>query len=159
MADQDEAKECVVLCDASCRGNPGPASAGAVLWFRGGGTVPRQPDRTKYEELGEATSNVAEHRALQLGLELAWEEKARLVYVFTDSQLVVGQINGSMAVKSEALQPLVAATLEMMQMDGFEVVLAWCPRELTGQADIVAGRPPSVQGDRDKSLRDQIAGG
>ena len=56
--------------------------------------------------LGEATNNVAEYRALLLGLELARELGAREVEVACDSELVARQIGGEYKVKHAGLKPL-----------------------------------------------------
>ena len=56
--------------------------------------------------IGDATNNVAEYRALLLGLELARELGAREVEVACDSELVARQIGGEYRVKHAALKPL-----------------------------------------------------
>ena len=58
----------VVHVDGGARGNPGPAAAAAVATTSDGDEL---SERSAY--LGEATNNVAEYRALLLGLELARE--------------------------------------------------------------------------------------
>jgi ribonuclease HI len=56
--------------------------------------------------IGEATNNVAEYRALLLGLELARELGAGEVEVVNDSELVARQIGGEYKVKHAGLRPL-----------------------------------------------------
>jgi ribonuclease HI len=56
--------------------------------------------------IGEATNNVAEYRALLLGLELARELGARELEVVNDSELVARQIGGEYKVKHAGLRPL-----------------------------------------------------
>ena len=56
--------------------------------------------------IGEATNNVAEYRALLLGLELARELGAGEVEVINDSELVARQIGGEYKVKHAGLKPL-----------------------------------------------------
>jgi len=58
------------------------------------------------EFIGEATNNVAEYRALLLGLELARELEASEVEVLCDSELVARQIGGEYKVKHAGLKPL-----------------------------------------------------
>ena len=58
--------------------------------------------------IGEATNNVAEYRALLLGLELARELGAEEVEVVNDSELVARQIGGEYKVKHAGLKPLFA---------------------------------------------------
>ena len=56
--------------------------------------------------IGEATNNVAEYRALLLGLELARDLGASEVEVINDSELVARQIGGEYKVKHAGLKPL-----------------------------------------------------
>jgi ribonuclease HI len=91
----------VVHVDGGSRGNPGPAAAAAVASTPEGDEL---AERNAY--LGEATNNVAEYRALLLGLELARELGASEVEVVNDSELVARQIGGEYKVKHAALKPL-----------------------------------------------------
>jgi ribonuclease HI len=56
--------------------------------------------------IGEATNNVAEYRAVLLGLEAARDLGAREVEVINDSELVARQIGGEYKVKHAGLKPL-----------------------------------------------------
>lgn len=58
------------------------------------------------EAIGEATNNVAEYRALLLGIELAKELDADEVEFVGDSMLIVEQVGGNWKVKQEHLRPL-----------------------------------------------------
>jgi ribonuclease HI len=91
----------VVHVDGGARGNPGPAAVAAVAASPDGETL---AERTAY--IGEATNNVAEYRALLLGLELARELGAEEVEVVNDSELVARQIGGEYKVKHAGLKPL-----------------------------------------------------
>jgi len=53
-----------IYCDGASRGNPGPASAGAVIYDAETGQVAAEISKT----LGIATNNVAEYQALLWGL-------------------------------------------------------------------------------------------
>jgi ribonuclease HI len=66
------------------------------------------------ETIGEATNNVAEYRALLLGLERARALGATEVEAIGDSELIVRQVNGEYRVKNAALRPLHAAALEAL---------------------------------------------
>jgi ribonuclease HI len=91
----------VVHVDGGARGNPGPAAAAAVV---------SDPDGRVLDEaavrLGETTNNVAEYRALLLGLERARALGATEVEVINDSELVAHQVNGRYRVKHADLVPL-----------------------------------------------------
>ena len=86
--------------DGAARGNPGPAAYAIVL------ARPGQPVIEKAETMGTATNNVAEYTALVEGLELAAAQGLKRLAVFSDSELLVKQMNGEYRVKHPDLQPL-----------------------------------------------------
>ena len=107
----------VVNVDGGARGNPGPAAVAAVATDDEGQVV---GERNAY--IGEATNNVAEYRALLLGLELARELGATEVEVINDSELVARQIGGEYKVKHAGLKPLfIEAMRELREFDSWAV--------------------------------------
>ena len=107
----------VVHVDGGARGNPGPAAVAAVATTPGGDEL---AERRAF--IGEATNNVAEYRALLLGLELARELEAAQIEVVNDSELVARQIGGEYKVKHAGLRPLfVQAMRELREFDGWSV--------------------------------------
>ena len=100
----------VVHVDGGARGNPGPAAAAAVATAPDGS---RLGERARY--IGEATNNVAEYRAVQLGIELARELGAAEVELVNDSQLVARQIGGEYKVKNKGLMPLFTETMAALR--------------------------------------------
>ena len=58
------------------------------------------------ETIGVTTNNVAEYRAMLLGVELAKELGADEVELIGDSELIVKQVQGAYKVKQEHLRPL-----------------------------------------------------
>jgi len=90
----------VVNVDGGARGNPGPAAIGAVA--TADGTVIER----RGEAIGRATNNVAEYRALLLGIALAEELGASEVELVGDSELIVKQVKGEYRVKDPALRQL-----------------------------------------------------
>jgi ribonuclease HI len=70
------------------------------------------------EAIGRATNNVAEYRALLLGIELARTHGAREVELVGDSELIVRQVKGEYRVKHADLKPLHAEV--RAALDGFE---------------------------------------
>ena len=106
LAAQLRVDKVVVHVDGGARGNPGPAAAAAVATAPDGDEL---AERNAY--IGEATNNVAEYRALLLGLELARELGAREVEVVNDSELVARQIGGEYKVKNAGLKPLFLETM------------------------------------------------
>ena len=100
----------VINVDGGARGNPGPAAVAAVASDPEGNVLAERSD-----EIGEATNNVAEYRAMLLGVELAKELGATEVELIGDSELIVRQLLGDYRVKQAHLQPLhaeVTAALE-----------------------------------------------
>jgi len=107
----------VVNVDGGARGNPGPAAVAAVATDDDGEVV---GERSAY--IGETTNNVAEYKALLLGLELARELGAAQVEVVNDSELVAKQISGAYRVKHAGLKPLYLEALEALrQFDSWQV--------------------------------------
>jgi len=90
-----------VNVDGGARGNPGPAAVGVVLRDAGGEVVERRGER-----IGRATNNVAEYRALLLGIELAAARGASELELVGDSELVVRQVEGAYKVKDPTLREL-----------------------------------------------------
>ena len=91
----------VINVDGGSRGNPGPAAIAAVATDPSGGILTERGKR-----IGEATNNVAEYRALLLGIELARELGADEVEFVGDSKLIVEQVKGNWRVKQDHLRPL-----------------------------------------------------
>lgn len=91
----------VVNVDGGARGNPGPAAIGAVVQDAGGEVLEERGER-----IGTATNNVAEYRALLLGIERARELGANEVELVGDSELIVRQVKGEYKVKDAALREL-----------------------------------------------------
>lgn len=89
-----------VYVDGAARGNPGPAGIG-VLIKKGKETLLESSDY-----IGKATNNVAEYLALIRGLEEALILGATETEFYSDSELLVKQINQEYKVKNEGLAPL-----------------------------------------------------
>jgi ribonuclease HI len=119
----------IVHVDGGARGNPGPAAAAAVLSSAGS-----EPLGEHSALLGHATNNVAEYRALLLGLEHARRLGADEVEVVGDSELIAKQVQGAYKVKHPAMRPLY---LEAMQaLRGFaRWSIRTVPRAQNAEAD------------------------
>jgi len=91
----------VVNVDGGSRGNPGPAAIAAVASDPDGQVLAERSQR-----IGRATNNVAEYRAMQLGIDLARALGAKEVELIGDSQLIVRQVRGEYKVKDANLKPL-----------------------------------------------------
>jgi ribonuclease HI len=102
-----------VNVDGGARGNPGPAAIAAVVQD-GEGRVLEE----RSETIGPATNNVAEYRALLLGIERAAALGAKRLELVGDSELIVRQVKGEYKVKDEALRELHGKVREALE--GFE---------------------------------------
>jgi ribonuclease HI len=122
----------VVFCDGGARGNPGPAAIGAVVLDPS--TTPPARLATVSEQIGIATNNVAEYRALVAGLEAARDFPARAVSVRADSQLLIRQLEGRYRVKQPHLRPLYEKARALLAAYD-EVDLAHVAREDNTVAD------------------------
>ena len=94
-------RKLTVNVDGGARGNPGPAAIAAVI---------RDEDGEVLEEVGErigrATNNVAEYRALLLGIERAAALGASELELVGDSELIVRQVKGEYKVKDPTMREL-----------------------------------------------------
>lgn len=137
-----EGKALKIICDGACRGNPGAGAAAAVLYIWEGNPR-RPPDEERTELLGHVTNNVAEHRAIQLGLRMAADRSPALVHIISDSQLAVRQVTGEWRARKPHLQALTRKAQEQiraLEQQGVLVTIMWVPREKTWQADALANK-------------------
>ena len=91
----------ILRVDGGSRGNPGPAGYGVVVLDEAGQVL----ERLK-QSVGRQTNNYAEYQGLLAALRYARENGAERVQVFADSQLLVRQMQGRYAVRSENLMAL-----------------------------------------------------
>jgi ribonuclease HI len=121
-----------LFTDGACRGNPGQGGAGAVLMDRNGEVVGKAK-----KFLGHCTNNIAEYRALILGLEAALERGAAVISIYLDSELLVRQIQGIYRVKNPDLKPLMVEIRDLL--DRFETwKIEHVPRSKNALADGLA---------------------
>jgi ribonuclease HI/probable phosphoglycerate mutase len=106
---QTESCKCVLYTDGASRGNPGKAGAGAVLFDEGGREI-----ATCAQYLGTCTNNVAEYKALIIGLQKAKVLDCRDLLINLDSELIVKQIKGQYKVKNAALKPLFMEVISLL---------------------------------------------
>jgi ribonuclease HI len=88
----------VIYTDGGARGNPGPAAIGVLLVG--------ESEKLHSEFLGTATNNQAEYSALIRALEMAQDASADSLECFSDSELMVNQLNGCYKVKNPELLKL-----------------------------------------------------
>jgi ribonuclease HI len=121
----------IVHVDGGARGNPGPAAAACVISSPEG-----DPLGEHSELLGRATNNVAEYRALLLGLRQARELGASEVEVIGDSELIAKQVQGIYKVKHPAMRPLYLEAMEALRGFGSWSIRT-VPRAKNAEADAI----------------------
>jgi len=92
----------IVVTDGASRGNPGPAAIAFGLYDEDENLL-----HEGAEYIGNATNNEAEYIALIRALDRCREYLTQEVEHYTDSQLVVNQLEGKWAVKAGNLKPLI----------------------------------------------------
>jgi ribonuclease HI len=119
----------VVHVDGGSRGNPGPAAAASVVSTPSGEVLDEAS-----ELLGTVTNNVAEYRALLLGLARAVALGATEVEVVNDSELIAKQVQGLYKVKHAAMRPLYSEAMAALRaFEGWKIRSV--PRAQNAHAD------------------------
>lgn len=114
--------------DGACRGgNDG-----------GAGYVIKDSNERRIAEgcfyIGDSTNNIAEYRALILGLEKAKELKLPNLKVHGDSRLVINQVTGEWKTKKAHLKPLREQAHDLACRIP-NIRFKWIPRGMNGAAD------------------------
>ncbi len=125
----------LIHTDGGAVGNPGPAAIGIVI------KLPNElltRDYSKY--IGEATNNFAEYQAMIFALKKVKQliggkncRKAEIM-LYSDSQLIVSQLNGKYKIKEKTLFPLFIDIWNLKQ-DFKKVEFIYIPREENKEAD------------------------
>jgi ribonuclease HI len=119
----------VVNVDGGARGNPGPAAIAAVVQDEDGAVL-----EERRETIGHATNNVAEYRALLLGIERAGALDAGEIELIGDSELIVKQVKGEYKVKDATLRELHGEVRRaLMEFDSWSI--RHVRREQNAEAD------------------------
>jgi len=131
----------IIHTDGGSRGNPGPAAAAFIL---------TDPAGTKLDAraffLGRTTNNVAEYTAISKALEVAKQIAAKQLTVFSDSELVVKQVNGEYKVKSEQIRPLFRQVVNLLgEFENWNI--QHVAREKNREADELVNRALNLEQD------------
>jgi len=129
-----------IYTDGGSRGNPGPAGAGGVI------KSPLDSTLIEISEfLGVQTNNYAEYTAMLLTLKRAIELGIDKLEAFTDSKLIVEQLNGNWKVKSETLKPIYDEIQDLLP--NFKTItFTHLPRKLIAHADSLANKAMDTLG-------------
>ena len=104
----------VAYVDGGSQGNPGPSGIGVVL------DGAELPTIRIAKWIGRQDNNVAEYVALLEALQCAMKLKARKLHVYSDSEVVVRQMNGEYTLPQPAS---LFAELDLPQAGPFSRVL------------------------------------
>jgi ribonuclease HI len=126
----EASEKLVVNVDGGARGNPGPAAIAAVVQGPGGEVLEERGER-----IGHATNNVAEYKAMLLGIGLASALGAAELELVGDSELVVKQVKGEYKVKDANMRKLHAEVKAALR--GFE---RWSIRHVRREKNAEADR-------------------
>lgn len=129
----------LIQFDGAANPNPGPASAGAVLWSPKDLDGRRNPVFESGKYLGKTTNNIAEVQGLLLGLQIAATRGARELLIEGDSELIVFQQTGRYRVSDAKLKRWWAEIqAAMMDETAFDwIAIRQVPRELNERADSI----------------------
>jgi formyltetrahydrofolate-dependent phosphoribosylglycinamide formyltransferase len=135
----------IIHTDGGSRGNPGPGAAGYTI---------DDPAGTRLAAcglfLGKVTNNYAEYTAVGKALRHAQSLGATEIQLYSDSDLLVQQLNGRYKVKSENIRPLYERVMQIL--DGFP---AWkithIRREKNADADALANLAMDAKADIDRT--------
>jgi ribonuclease HI len=126
-----------IYTDGGARGNPGPAGLGLVIYDESQNIIYKN---SKY--LGIKTNNEAEYAALISSLEWLNNNKDNFSItkfnLFSDSQLLVRQIQGMYKVKASHLKPLHDLCLSLLESINLPYTFTDIRREKNKLADSLA---------------------
>lgn len=100
----------IINIDGAARGNPGHAGIGAVVRDESGSVL-----LSVSEYIGETTNNIAEYSALIFSLQAVSEFNPNELRIFSDSELLVHQINGEYKVKNQNLKVYFGRAKDLLQ--------------------------------------------
>ena len=119
--------------DGASRGNPGESGIGIILrdekgnvLFSGGGYI------------GKATNNIAEYQALLACLKKASTTECKKLVVYSDSELMVRQLQGRYRVKDKGLRQFYRKIRELVDSAPFTFEINHVEREQNRDADLLA---------------------
>ena len=120
----------IAFIDGGSLGNPGPAGVGVVI--EGGAAGPIRIAKW----IGHQDNNVAEYVALMEALQCALSLNAKLLHVYSDSQIVVKQMTGEYKCRSSRLYSLNWTCRKLARSLGFSI--SHIPRADNSEANSLA---------------------
>ena len=126
-------KKVFIYTDGACRGNPGHCALGVYVL-----NSKKEPiyEEGKYLESNN-TNNFAEYKAVIYAIELSVKNKVENLHLFSDSELLVKQLNGEYKIKSPNIKPLFATCTKLLAQIP-EYTFEHIRREKNSMADSLA---------------------
>ena len=128
-----------LYCDGGSRSNPGPSGLGIAGYHVGDdGVEKKECIFEKGVFIENCSNNFAEYLALIQAMNYAAESDYNNIEFYSDSKLIVEQVNGRWKVKSCDLKELAEAAInrvKALRKHGAQVTLTWIPREKNVHAD------------------------
>lgn len=122
----------VAYVDGGSHGNPGPSGIGVVIEAANGDKI----EVARW--IGHQDNNVAEYVALLEALQMALSLKAKVLRVYSDSQVVVRQMTGEYACRSPRLYSLNWTCRKLAR--SLEFSIAHISRDDNREANALAAR-------------------
>ncbi|OQA03701.1 MAG: Phosphoribosylglycinamide formyltransferase [Planctomycetes bacterium ADurb.Bin401] len=139
-----------IFTDGGSRGNPGPAAGAFVVCDEN-----NNPLFSTAKFIPHATNNIAEYTGLLSALEKAVSLEAKNVKIYSDSELMVRQINGEYKVKNENLRQLYSQCVCLLEnFSKWEI--KHIPREKNTKADKLVNRAIDGRSDIEEKSPSEI---
>ena len=126
-----------IYTDGGSKGNPGPSSIGGV------GYIDKKKVFEFKKSIGIATNNDAEYQALITALKFVklrttnYELQPKKIQFFSDSRLMVNQVNGFFKVKNGKIKEYILKIRVLEQEIGLPISYHLVPREQNVEADLL----------------------
>ena len=128
--------------DGSCIGNPGDAAYAIILVDESGNTL-----ESIGRYIGKGTNNIAEFNGLLGSLKLAAKFGINELTVYSDSQLLVNQVNGFYKIKQPHLRAIHNEIRQAAESGSITYTIHYIRREQNKEADRLARRAARIKGD------------
>jgi ribonuclease HI len=119
--------------DGATRGNPGESGIGVVLKNQTGAIL-----ESISGYIGKATNNIAEYSALLVCLNKAIDLNCKHLIVFSDSELLVRQMNRQYRVKNEGIKKVYQHVQRVLSKSAIKFEIKHIDRERNKDADLLA---------------------